>query len=214
MTDKWDQQYQTGEGLRYWPESELVRFIGRTYGATHGRGQIDSDMYALDLGCGTGRNSWLLYEAGFQVYSCDGSAEAIAVAVDYIKSRYPVIEPGIYLERNDVLTQLQLENDEMHDLIIDCQTIQHLSDEDHVKAYQEIARVLKSGGHFWSMHVKEGDVDQVYAGQYPELVTRNVEQMSALIGPGMKGITIDLCMRTYGQCKQRIFWYLMEWVKP
>ena len=58
MTDFVNERYKNKEGLRYWPEGELVRFVGKTYGQTWGNAKPCSTLTALDLGCGTGRNSW------------------------------------------------------------------------------------------------------------------------------------------------------------
>ena len=169
MTDFVDERYKTKEGLRWWPEGELVRFVGKTYGQTWGNGQIDAGRLALDLGCGTGRNAWLLYEAGFQVYGNDDSAEGLRQASAYLAHRYPVITPAIYLERNDILAQFQVEDDERYDLVVDCQTLQHFNDADHATAYDAIGRVLKVGGRFWTMHFRYGDAQEVYGGNYGEL---------------------------------------------
>jgi SAM-dependent methyltransferase len=218
MTDFVDERYKNKEGLRWWPEGELVRFVGKTYGQTWGNGQIDADRHALDLGCGTGRNAWLLYEAGFQVYGIDDSAEGLRRASAYLAHRYPVITPAIYLERNDILAQFQVEDDEHYDLVVDCQTIQHFSTQDHVTAYREIARVLKPGGRFWSMHFKHGDPVFVYAGAYPELRLYEEEEIQSLVdGAGLQLASLEIVSRTYGWLDppepHRMFWWIIEAVK-
>ena len=85
--DKWDAAYARGSGLRWWPDGELVRFIGSTYGFVPFVQTVLGNPCALDLGCGTGRNTWLLAEAGFNVHATDSSQEAIDRAISYFNKR-------------------------------------------------------------------------------------------------------------------------------
>jgi len=39
------------------------------------------------------------------------------------------------------------------DVVIDCATIQHTTFKDHIRAYDEISRVLMPRGYFWSFHI-------------------------------------------------------------
>jgi len=169
MTDFVDERYKTKEGLRWWPEGELVRFVGKTYGQTWGNGQIDADRHALDLGCGTGRNAWLLYEAGFQVYAIDQSKEAIELARDYLRRKYREYQHGVYFSDSGLLDYMRGDRTESYDLVVDCQTLQHFNEDDHATAYDAIGRVLKVGGRLWTMHFRYGDTQEVYGGNYGEL---------------------------------------------
>jgi len=216
MTDFVDERYKTKEGLRWWPEGELVRFVGKTYGQTWGNGQIDVDRHALDLGCGTGRNAWMLYEAGFQVYGIDDSAEGLRRASAYLAHRYPVITPAIYLENNDILAQFQMEDDERYDLVVDCQTLQHFSDADHATAYDAIGRVLKVGGRLWTMHFRYGDTQEVYGGNYGELEAIGRQSFLDLLSNPSTHLyleSLETVTKSYLNGTKRISWWVASLVK-
>jgi len=105
------------------------------------------------------------------------------------------------------------------DLVVDCQTIQHLSTDDHLKVYSEVMRVLKSGGHFWSMHWREGDAARLYAGCYPELRTWRADELGTMIqGTGLHhGRTILVSRCEWSQdytATVEAHWYCQDWVKP
>ena len=61
----WDQQYRDGQG-RYFPNEELVRFLGRTYGPMPD--QKGSGLTAVEIGSGVGGNAWALAKWGFFTY--------------------------------------------------------------------------------------------------------------------------------------------------
>lgn len=163
--DKLDTAYATCEGLRWWPENELARFIGKTYGVVPFQTTVKKGLRALDLGCGNGRNSWLLYEAGFSVDGIERSAEALTCMKDYMQRRHC---EDVYYDYGQA-TDLSSYGTQCFDLVVDCQTIQHLSVEEHFHAYTEVARVLKKGGRFWSMHWRDGHAEKLYDHWYPEL---------------------------------------------
>lgn len=163
----WDERYKSGEGVRWWPNEELVRFLGHIYPF----GSIALGE-ALDLGCGTGCNMWLLAETGFDAYGMDASLEALKRAKNFMSDHW--IEPSPATFTHGQLPVIPFESGRF-DLVVDCQTIQHLSNDDHEKAYREVVRVLRSGGRFWHMHWAGYDEHRalIYGGQYPELHWRN-----------------------------------------
>jgi SAM-dependent methyltransferase len=207
MTD-WDTQYREQDGLRWWPESDLAKFIGRAYGRTTGV-KRKSRGCALDLGCGTGRHMWLLWEAGFAVSGID-NPYASECAHGYMAQR----KCEFYIDDMASLPKIN-DGDGLYDLVVDCQTIQHLSEDDHALAYKEVARVLKPGGKFWSMHWREGDADKLYK-QYPELNrTWSLTELGPLIEScGLESGEIHLVQR--GQIRPVVLeavWYVMDWTK-
>ncbi len=206
----WDERYKSGEGLRWWPNEELARFIGKTYKVRPFYDTVDG-LYALDLGCGTGANSWLLEESGFTVNGIDQSADAIKHSNNFLSARW--IEPGPTMFQLAELPMIPFE-DARFDLVIDCQTIQHLSEDDHVKVYAEVARVLCPGGRFWSMHWSYGDHQAIYAGAYPELAPRNEDAIRALMNGKLTIESLEACVRTYQHRMKLAQWYLIEAVKP
>lgn len=141
----WDQQYREKQG-RYFPNEEFVRFLGRTY--DHPLKTSRRDMKAVDIGCGVGGNCLALAAYGFTVHGLDASEEAIKLAGQWLAWWEIIIQqldlytaPGLLpFDHNSI------------DLAVDVQTSQHLSRDDHETLYAEVARVLKSGGHFFLYH--------------------------------------------------------------
>src|SRR5262245_59193536 len=212
-SEKWDESYTSGEGLRWWPEQELIRFIGKTYGATHGKKAIEGSPRALDLGCGNGRNSWLLIESGFGVNAVDNSREALRLCNQYL------LEKGRYAYTDfECLPMLDHFAESMFDLVVDCHTIQHFTDKDHQLAYQEVCRVLKPGGRFWSMHWARGDAYRLYAGRYPELRRWYLDdlcRLGAKAGLTRAGFTSIERTEAVSPCNEvAAVWYCQTWEKP
>jgi SAM-dependent methyltransferase len=133
----WDERYKTGEGLRWWPNEELVRFLGKTYGDMRKVPCIGK--HALELGCGTGCNLIALTAFGFFAHGMDASDDALQVAQEYVNSWALDANAQYGVSKIVLPSTLHLANGSM-DLAVDCQTIQHLSEEDHVKVYAEVAR--------------------------------------------------------------------------
>jgi cyclopropane fatty-acyl-phospholipid synthase-like methyltransferase len=139
----WDQQYAEGRGLRYWPNEELVRFVGR-HTADESLGPSSK---VLELGCGNGANLWALAAMGFLATGIDASPEAVALATDYLAERDLVahIEQGSMLEWPAWIRD--------QDAIVDVVSMQHLALEDHDAVYQHVAESLVPGGWFFTYHL-------------------------------------------------------------
>ena len=90
----------------------------------------------LDLGCGTGRHTTVLYERGFEVYGCDSSEKAIGVVAD-------LMEDSDF--RKCDMTSLPYSS-EFFDGILCNHVIQHGLLADVRKACGEMLRILRSGG--------------------------------------------------------------------
>ena len=93
----------------------------------------------LDLGCGTGRHTSLLLDSGFDVYGCDSSEEALAIAREML--------PKTPFQRCD-MTSLPYEGG-FFDAIICNHVIQHGRKADSEKAVAEMRRVLAAGGYLF-----------------------------------------------------------------
>ena len=90
----------------------------------------------LDLGCGTGRHTLLLLQAGFQVYGCDASEKALKIARAAL--------PEVPFQQCD-MTSLPYEN-QFFDGILCYAVIQHGEIARVKKAIAETYRVLRHGG--------------------------------------------------------------------
>jgi len=212
--DAHDEQYRTKKGLRYWPENELARFIGKTYGTVHGR-LGSTDRLALDLGCGTGRNSWLLYESGFDVHAIDASGDAVTLARRFVEDRVGL--NGITVSRASVQECFIGVSPATYDLVVDIQTIQHLSWLEKADAFQEIADALKPGGRFFSMHWcgLAADAHLIYGGAYPELDFMTGQELQQLMmDSGLKPSARPyLVTRNYPDLRASASWLILEAVK-
>ena len=146
MTSIWDDQYKAGQG-RYFPAEELVRFLGRTYGpVTQQRG---SGLTAVEIGSGVGGNVRALAEWGFFTYGLELSHEAIKLATQYANEKgfADMKDYRQYVAPAPIHLPAKCAN-----LVIDVQTIQHLSLTEHEQIYKEIHRLLCHGGRFFTMH--------------------------------------------------------------
>ena len=214
--DAHDEQYRTKQGLRWWPENELARFIGKTYGVVRGmRG--DPARLALDLGCGTGRNSWLLYESGFDVHAIDTSGDAVTLARRFLEDRVGL--NGIMVSRASVQEYFVGVSPATYDLVVDIQTTQHLSWLEKADAFQEIADALKPGGRFFSMHWcgLPNHAQAIYGGAYPELDLVTVGEMQEVLAEsGFQTPLIAtpyIVQRGYPELSAWASWMIIEAVK-
>jgi ubiquinone/menaquinone biosynthesis C-methylase UbiE len=69
----YDENYHRHELQRHYPNEQLVRFISRTFSEVNDRSKIK----ILEIGCGSGANTWFLCNEGFDVFSIDISEEGI-----------------------------------------------------------------------------------------------------------------------------------------
>lgn len=150
----WDKIFRTREWGKY-PSEDLVRFVANNFYDVSDRKEIK----ILDLGCGPGSNSWYLAKEGFTVIGIDGSKTAISRArkrlmsenlngtfkiMDFIKLEFP---------------------DNYFDFVIDICSIQHNRLPKAVIIVDEIKRVLKPDGKFFSILVAKGTYLKPYYGK-------------------------------------------------
>ncbi|MDO8527425.1 MAG: class I SAM-dependent methyltransferase [Deltaproteobacteria bacterium] len=136
----WEEVYQnTGFGGGY-PDLELVRFVARNlYSKDRASTRI------LEVGCGVGANLWYLAREGFDVTGLDGSATAIKKCSERFKTQnlkgHLVVGDACALDFPD----------HYFDAVADIECIYANTLSDIRKILGEIHRVLKPGGHFFSM---------------------------------------------------------------
>jgi len=135
-----DHRWEAIHESRRWgqtPNEHLVRFIKRN------RDKLGND--ALDVGCGAGAQSFFLEDCGFQVIGIDGSLSAI---LDCNERRRPLMT-FLCLDACSLTM-----GDNLFDLVVDVCCLQHILDPSHITAINEINRVLKPGGSFFSVTAK------------------------------------------------------------
>jgi len=96
-------------------------------------------QHILEIGCGTGKNTLFLAEAGQNIHALDFSAGMLEQA------RAKVSAEHVHFETTD-LTQRWNCADGIYDLIVCCLVLEHIQNLDHI--FAEAARVLASGGGF------------------------------------------------------------------
>ena len=93
---------------------------------------------ALELGCGSGWVSWLLAEAGYEVWMCDFEANSLATGRVFA---HPNIGPGRRFVADARYAPFA---DRSFDLILFKEFVHHVSD--YTSLFREANRVLKDGG--------------------------------------------------------------------
>lgn len=127
----------------------------------------------IDLGCGAGRDLIFLLEQGFSVTGVDGSAVATGLAAKALSRLGPDLRGRgsvVYADLLDYLVRLEPES---VDAVHAAATYQGLSDREVTGLFEQIHRVLVSGGlHLWTVRNKShpGTI-------HPELVPPNFPKL-------------------------------------
>jgi len=143
----WEKTFNSQEWGKY-PNEELIRFIARNFYKVKDRKIIK----ILEVGCGPGANIWYLAREGFCVYGIDGSITAIKKAKNRlnreVKDWFGDFRVG------DIVT---LPFDEQFfDAVIDVECLYCNSIKDLDRILDEIKRVLKPKGMFFSLTLATG----------------------------------------------------------
>lgn len=139
----WDKKFRSRSWGRYPPE-DLVRFMGRNYKHLN-----SSDIKVLEVGCGPGANLWFLHREGFDVSGIDGSETAIEIASQRLKDENSELNPKFPDLRAADFSELPWE-DNQFDVVIDIFAIYANTTDVIVKVLNEVHRVLKPQGRFYS----------------------------------------------------------------
>ncbi len=136
MESFWDQAYRTGEHREHWesphPSPELVALVATELVAP-GAG-------ALDVGCGTGRDTIFLAQCGFRAIGVDSSVEALKIA----RQRSEATALAVDWRLGDA-RDLPVEDGAV-DLVNDRGCFHTIEPEDRELFAREIDRVLAPGG--------------------------------------------------------------------
>lgn len=147
---------------------------------------VQPNETVLDLGCGTGRLSIQLDQAGAEVTGLDGSAGMLEQA----KAKSPA---SIQYVQHDFATPLPLKNDSF-DRVVSSLVLEHLADLELF--FQEMARVAKPGAQMYvsAMHpamllrskqahfTDEASGTEIYPQGYPHL---NSDFILAILKAGL-----------------------------
>ena len=120
---------------------------------------LPENAEALDLGCGSGRDTIVLEERGFYVTPMDGSEEMCKLAE--INTDQEVLQ----------MTYDEMEFDDVFDGIWACAALVHLTDDEMREIMKKLIQALKADGIlYFSVH--KGDRDGIYNGRYFRDYTR------------------------------------------
>lgn len=138
----WDDWHRERRGV--FPNEHFVRFVAREFAEARAR--------FLDLGCGQGAQTFFLLDRHHFVEAVDGSAPALQPLWNWhLEMRSELLR----ITRADLLG-ISLAPASV-DCIVDCATLQHLSQRESWQAVQAARDWLKPGGWFWSWWSAPGD---------------------------------------------------------
>jgi ubiquinone/menaquinone biosynthesis C-methylase UbiE len=179
MLEDWEAIYSadTFRDKNEYPSEEIVSFIMRNYGASDYKELI----HVLDMGCGWGNNLKFLKDKGF-----------FGVGIDISKTAIQHCKSSGYNASVCDFSKLTF-SDNSFDIVIDRQAIQHNTTENIIKTLNEVRRVLKKGGVFFSIMVSKAnyDVDTTYT----------TEKIAQKLLTGFKIISIDKQSKTFDNQK-------------
>lgn len=105
---------------------------------------IQSDHHVLDLGCGTGTLTVMIKQTmpSAEVIGMDGDKDVLAIA------RAKAEQAGVEIKFDFGLASELPYSDGVFDRVLSSLVIHHLTINDKLKAFNEVFRVLASGGEF------------------------------------------------------------------
>ena len=150
----WDREYRKSKLLtkENKPQSDVVRFVKflKEY-ITLGEATT-----VLDLGSGTGRNSFYFAEMGTKVVGLEISETAIEIAQKNISNSKGLSYDISYDKRS--IGDKFLFDDEIFNVVLDVTSSNSLTESEREVYLNETKRVLKSGGYFFVKALcKDGD---------------------------------------------------------
>jgi len=134
----WDSIYEQGYYMRY-PNESIVRFMFKNYGDRPNK----NDIAVLDIGCGSGSNTWMLVQEGFNTHAVDGSRRAL----DLNRQRLKRLNLMANLAQADFMSLPYAERS--FDAVIDDAAIQANKINNVERIFGEVSRVLKKGGKYF-----------------------------------------------------------------
>lgn len=161
---EWNELYTSGAYQQHWeyahPSSELVTFVAA--------GSWPLGAFALDVGCGAGREAIFLARQGFRVTGVDLSEEALRIAQERAE------KAGVRVEWK-LGNALELPvPDASVDLVNDRGCFHMITEEDRPRYVAELVRVLKPGGKMLLRGCREVQwEDQEFVLVTPEAVERH-----------------------------------------
>ena len=140
----WDNIFKKNKWGKY-PDMSVIRFIANRY-----KNKVKKKLKILEVGCGTGANLSFFIEEGFNTYGIDGSRIAIKLAKKKLKKE----KKKSKLFVGDIQNMPFRSN--FFDCVVDCECIYSNSFSDSKIILEEIKRILKKKGSFFSKTFANG----------------------------------------------------------
>lgn len=154
-----DRQYldQGMRSQRMYPNESMIQFVaGRYFQESEAKRK---NIRILEVGCGSGANLWMLSKEGFDTHGIDSSQVGIDLAAQHLRIKW-----GVDADlRHGSFTHLPYD-DSFFDAVVDVVSFQVLSLDDSHLALQEIRRVLKPEGAFFSYRLSDHSVMCEHSG--------------------------------------------------
>lgn len=141
----WDREYRNSKLLTKdnKPQSDVVRFVKYI----KENGVRLNGLRVLDLGSGTGRNSFYFAGLGAMVIGLETSKTAIDFAKKYLESANRLIYDISYIKQS-IGEKFPVEDNSV-DIVLDITSSNSLNEEERGVYLNETKRVLKTDGHFF-----------------------------------------------------------------
>jgi ubiquinone/menaquinone biosynthesis C-methylase UbiE len=127
---------------RRYPNEELLRFLGRHYFSLPK--QERAEMRALEVGCGTGANLWMIAKEGFDTYGIDLSPAGLRLCNKMLDDW--AVSANL---AEGSMTSLPYD-DSFFDVVVDVVSSYCLNEKEFVQFLDEVTRTTKPGGRFFS----------------------------------------------------------------
>ena len=156
----WDKEYSNSQFLtkENKPQADVVRFVKWL------KKEQDFDIdnkKVLDLGSGTGRNSFYFAELGASVVG----VEISGVAVNLAKKNLSGVDFNVEYVKGSMGDEQVLEKfgNDSFDIVLDITSSNSLTEKEREVYLKESERILKPGGYFFVKALcKDGDVNAKY----------------------------------------------------
>lgn len=138
----------TAEEMTFWNNSEMVSHFALKKPDQNVSEKLSkipncSQKKAIDLGCGGGRHTELLFTLGFDVYACDVNPEMIKSTIARMKNKFPSYTEKIVF--GDVVSPPFTNN--YFDVIVSTGVLHQVKSlKDYEKAIFNLSRLIKPGG--------------------------------------------------------------------
>ncbi len=154
----WEKEYRNPQLLtrENRPQADIVRFAKALKKSLKKEGKTYADLRVVDIGSGTGRNSFYFAELGARVVGFEISDTALKIAKKFVAESF-MTDLAVEYYKQDIGSGFLAANDSF-DVALDITSSNSLDEEGRRICTRETHRVLKPGGLFLLKTLcKDGD---------------------------------------------------------